>query len=244
MSAPERMVRWLGEHGYHPRSNKHGEALCDFLLQDLLDGCPAFRRLAAAGMIVWMGDFVVNPDSIARRWMGDLVVAAPAHAPLVRAGDGGIARGDPREIWMAIDAKSTMTKYGKARMNRARDLNSFQDIMHNNDGRTVVGGLMMLNIAERFKSPLRPSITIHRGIERLVAESVGILRDLPRAERGSGRRGLEAVGAIVVNHTNVQGDQSTLASAAPAPASDDPVSYRRFLQDLCEFFTERFGGRP
>jgi hypothetical protein len=231
------MVRWLQDNGYHPRSNKHGKALCGFLLEDLLDGCPMFRKLAASGKIVWKGDLVVNPDSDSQ-WTVDLVVGPPEDPPLTEPGDGQIAEGIPRDIWIAVDAKSTMTEFGKARRNRARDLNSFQDIMHNNNPKTVAGGLMMLNIAERFKSPLRPNITVHRNIGRLVDETLAILRGLTRARQESTQRGIEAVGAVVVNHTNVKGDTTTLANV---PTPGDAVNYGKFVRDLCEFFTNRFG---
>jgi hypothetical protein len=65
----------------------------------------------------------------------------------------------------------------------------------------VVGGLIVLNIAERFKSPLRPEITTHRNVERLVHETVDMFRGLPLSKKGG--TGLDALGIIVISHTNV-----------------------------------------
>jgi len=36
MPAPRKFVAHLAHHQYHPRSNKHGAALCEYVLEDLL----------------------------------------------------------------------------------------------------------------------------------------------------------------------------------------------------------------
>jgi len=129
---PERadveIAKYLEANNYHPRSSKHGDALCRFLLIDLLASCDAFRAAAERERIVFRTNFTIDPLS-ADRWNADLVVGPPTQPPLPRATRvGPIAEGDPHEIWMAIDAKTIMTEHGKARRNRQRDLNSFHDI--------------------------------------------------------------------------------------------------------------------
>lgn len=51
--APARFVDYLRQHGYHPRSNAHGKALCDFVLEDLLEACPRIQEHAAGNVLVY-----------------------------------------------------------------------------------------------------------------------------------------------------------------------------------------------
>jgi hypothetical protein len=242
--ADNAIVRFLAENGYHPRSSKHGDALCGFLLTDLLAGCASFRQAAERGDIVFQRNYTIDPDS-PDRWNADLVVGPPA-LPIAAAAErsGPLARGAPAEIWIAVDAKTIMTEHGKARRNRQRDLNSFQDILHRKNRKTIVGGLLIVNMAPRFQTPLprrSGGLNEHRNVERLVAEIVTMIGGLARAEAGDGRSGIEALGVIVISHSNVAGEESRLIEEAPAPLPGQPLSYGAFLRELCEAFTVRFG---
>jgi hypothetical protein len=235
---------YLAAHQYHPRSSRHGDALCRFLLADLLATCEPFSRAAARDAIIFRANYTIDPDS-PDRWNADLVVGPPSHPPEHDAPRiGSIAEGFPSEIWIAIDAKTIMTEHGKARRNRQRDLNSFQDILHRKNARTIVGGLLVVNMAERFQTPLArqtEGITTHRNIVRLVTEIVVLMGGLPRAPAViGGQGGLEALGVIVLSHSNVPAEPTNLVTTPPAPAADDPLSYASFLRDLCAAFSARF----
>lgn len=236
-------AKYLEEYQYHPRSSKHGDALCRFLVADVLAMCEPFSRAAAGKAIVYRANYTIDPDS-PDRWNADLVVGPPGQPPEPGAPQiGAIAEGFPSEIWMAIDAKTIMTEHGKARRNRQRDLNSFQDILHRKNSRTIVGGLLVVNIAERFQTPLarqEEGITTHRNIERLVGEIIALMGGLPRAPAEGGQGGLDALGVIVISHTNIPGERTTLLATPPAPADGDPLSYPGFLRNLCAAFTTRF----
>jgi hypothetical protein len=236
-------VKYLAANQYHPRSSKHGDALCGFLIEDLLATCEPFARAAERGAIVYRANYTIDPDS-PDRWNADLVIGPPSQPPESDAPRvGAIAEGFPSKIWIAVDAKTIMTEHGKARRNRQRDLNSFQDILHRKNARTIVGGLLVVNIAERFQTPLArqtEGITTHRNIVRLVAEIVALMGGLPRAPADGGQGGLEALGVIVVSHSNVPGEPTELVATPPAPAAGDPLSYASFLRDLCAAFSARF----
>ncbi|MGQ0766824.1 MAG: hypothetical protein ACT4OZ_14345 [Gemmatimonadota bacterium] len=144
---------------------------------------------------------------------------------------------------MAIDAKTIMTEHGKARRNRQRDLNSFHDILHRKNARTIVGGLLVVNNAGRFLTPLprrREGVTEHRNIDRLVSEVIALMDALPRGRPEPGNPGLDALGVIVVTHSNVVHDETRLVVGPPSPAISDPLSYDSFLRDLCDAFSVRF----
>jgi hypothetical protein len=241
----ERFVRHIESEGYHPRSSKHGDELCRLLLADLLGSCPAIHAAAQRGEIVYQLNYTIDPDS-PDRWNTDLVIGPPREGLAAGAERiGPMQRVDPRAIRIAIDAKTIMTEHGKARRNRQRDLNSFQDILHRKERTTIVGGLVVVNVASRFRSPLRPESTIteHKNIERLVGEIVDMMKGLPSASAEPRAPGLEALGVIVVAHTNIAGQPSRLVLDPPAPPVDDPLSYTSFLRHLCAAYTERFGSK-
>ena len=123
---------------------------------------------------------------------------------------------------------------------RNNPLDSFHQFVHRYDPDTVAAGLTVVNIAERFKSPLRPEISIHRNVRALVQETMALLRSLPqRSARGEGP-GLEATGAIVVSHDNINNDRTELILTPPAPQVGDPLHYDSFLRRICDSYTQRW----
>ncbi len=242
--ADARIAAYLEVNGYHPRSSKHGDALCAFLLEDLLATCEPFRRAAERDAIVYRSNFTIDPLS-PDRWNADLVVGPPTQHPEPTSRRvGAIAEGDPREIWIAVDAKTIMTEHGKARRNRQRDLNSFQDILHRKNPPSIVAGLLIVNIAERFHTPLARSqegVTEHRNIIRLVTEIVTLMGGLPRGRAEPGQPGLDGLGVIVLSHSNISGEPTRLVADPPAPGANDALSYTSLLRDLCTAFSARYG---
>lgn len=237
----ERIVEWLNSNQYHPRSPAHGSASCLYLLDDLLEESRKFRDAAEAGEIIYQEDFTVGEGP--SKWNTDLVVGPPRDDAQVTIGDKrAIAEGTPSEIWLAVDAKSVMTEHSKARKNRQRDINSFADIMHRHYPGAVTGGLLLINTAERFNSPLRDEgdITDHDRIESLVEETVEMFRDIDRAE-GAVSPNVDGVGCVVVDHTNLDdGEETTLVGDSPAPQEDDLVHYHRFLDVLIDTLESRW----
>lgn len=213
-----------------------------YFLADLAEESEEFLEAARAGEIVYQEDFTVGEGQ--DRWNTDLVVGPPAADSVQVPADGDvpIAEGEPEQIWLAIDAKSVMTEHGKARRNRQRDINSFADIMHSHYPGSVTGGLMLINMAEKFRSPLRDEgdITEHDRIESLVQETVEIFRTIDRAQ-GEVSPNVDAVGCVVVDHTNIDdGDETTLVTEPPAPQPGDIVYYQDFLEIIVDTLTERW----
>jgi len=243
----ERIVEWLDENGYHPRSPKHGSASCLYFLDDLLQESEVFREAAASGEIVFQEDFTVGSGD--SKWNTDLVVGPPAGEIQTQVGsERPIVEAEPEEVWLAIDAKSVMTEHGKARRNRQRDINSFADIIHSHYPGAVTGGILLINMADRFKSPLRDEgdITEHDRIEELVAETVDIFRDINRAQ-GEVSPNVDGVGCVVVDHTNMDdGEKSELVTEPPAPQTGDIVQYEEFVEIILDVLEDRWltGERP
>lgn len=214
-----------------------------YLLDDLIHESERFAEAARNGEVVYREDYTVGEGE--SRWNTDLVVGPPADGVEVPAEFGDerpIAEAEPGRIWLAVDAKSVMTEHGKARRNRQRDVNSFADIMHRHHPGSVSAGVILINMAERFKSPLRDDddVTYHDRIEQLVAGTVDIFRDIDRAD-GQISPNVDAVGTVVVEHTNMDDDHETrLVTEPPAPQPGEIVHYRDFLGILLETLEDRF----
>lgn len=247
----ERIVEWLRQErewkypknvAYHPRSDKHGGAQCRYFIDDLLYGSELLREAAQAGNVVYQEDYEVGEGGLS--WNTDLVLGPPSNGvqqPLDENRE--IARGDPEEIWVAVDAKSVMTEHQKARRNRQRDINSFADIIHHHHTRAITAGVILINIADRFDSPTRDpdDITDHRNVERVVEEILEMFRDINRAE-GEISSNLDGAGCVVVEHTNLlnDGHETRLVTEPPAPQPGDKVHYRTFLDIIRETLESRF----
>ncbi len=236
----ERFVEYLNKNKYHPRSNAHGNAICRLVLSDLYDHCKIMQEHLRKQRLVYKLNHTIQPKSI-RRWNVDLVIGPPQDVFEESASDSRFIEGEPKRIFIAMDTKSIMTEHGKARRNRQRDFFSFQETVNSFDRQTIVGGLMVINIANRFKSPLRTEITEHRNIRKLVRESVELMRGIPYCENPKGNGGLDAMGVIVVDHSNIDREPTHLINENPAPNAEDRLHYRSFLRDLCSAYDARFG---
>lgn len=246
-----RIVDWLNQERdwsyprnvpYHPRSDSHGGAQCRYFVDDLLHESDAIRDAAAAGELVYQEDYEVGEGGLS--WNTDLVIGPPADSVQVSLdGDREMAQADPAEIYLAADAKSIMTEHQKARRNRQRDINSFADIMHHHHEKALTAGILLVNLAEQFDSPLRDpdDITDHVHIERIVGEIVEMFDSINRSE-GEISANLDGAGVVVVDHTNLIDDveETELVTDPPAPQEGDRVHYRIFAGQMADWFEDRF----
>ena len=238
MPATDRFVEHLRESGYHPRSNAHGKALCEFVLDDLLATCLRLAQHGADRRIVYDIQKKIMVGS--SEWNIDLVLGPPPSGLKGEVSARGIQRVSPATIRIAIEAKTVMTEHGKARRNRQRDLDSFHQFVHRYDPDAVAAALTVVNIAESFKSPLRLNVSLHRNVRTLVQETVALLRALPVRSSSGEAAGLEANGAIVVNHDNLDRGNTRLVATPPAPQVGDPLHYDAFLRRICDRYTQRW----
>jgi len=247
----EQIVNWLNQERdwtyernvpYHPRSDTHGGAQCQYFVDDLLYESELIRDAATDGELVFQEDYEVGEGGLS--WNTDLVIGPPAGTVQVPLdGQREMARADPAEIWLATDAKSIMTEHQKARRNRQRDINSFADIMHHHHERALTAGIMMVNVAEQFDSPLRDldDITDHVHIERIVDEIIDMFDSINRSE-GEISANLDGAGVVVVRHSNLMDDvgATELVTVPAAPQPGDRVHYRTFVEQMADWFEDRF----
>ena len=237
MPAPERYARHLTDKGYHPRSDKHSNALAEYILDDLLEHCKAIAAHASSGQVVWDCNMQIQRGPV--NWNIDLVIGDPPPPITPPPAGQAIRRSRPSTIRIAIELKGVMTEHGKARRNRLRDFEAFHSHVHGYDPDAVAAGLVVFNIAPEFLSPLREAVTQHRRVGELVAGGIDMFRGLPIRGATIGD-GLEAVGVLVVSFTNLPDAVATLHEVAPAPAVGDPLHYQAFLQRVCQRYIQRW----
>ena len=92
MLAPERFAEWMSKHehkdrrhgyvyNYHPRSDAHSVALCEFILDDLLEACTALRSQAERGEIAYGVNLKHTWSSTGKTKTLDLAIGLPSTPP-------------------------------------------------------------------------------------------------------------------------------------------------------------------
>lgn len=236
---PDPFITHLKDYGYHPRSNKHSDALGLVIVADLLKTCATLRRKAAGGEVVFDLNFDLQVKTAS--WNVDLVVGRPPERSIPTA---AIRRTPPSSVQIAIEIKSVMTEHRKAVKNRKRDLEAHHEHVHNYDSAAIAGGVMVINQSPQFASPLRSAVSTHahgdkKALSALVGHCISELRNV--AERSTvDQDGLDAKCAIVVDMDNINLDSTSFGTQAPAPQVGDPLHYDTFLQRICSQYESRF----
>lgn len=240
MPLPEAFREHLQSAGYHPRSDRHSNALAEAIVDDLLRICEPLGLQARAGNLVYDINFDLRFGT--STWNVDLVLGMPAVPAPPK--DGRITKSPPASVRVAIEIKSVMTEHRKAVKNRKRDFEAHHEHVHNYDSRAIAGGIMVINAAETFRSPLRPAPTSHGDRARVAALLNHCLSEMRNVTTSGGvsKYGMDASTAIVIDMDNM-GGPVRYVTATPAPQSGDPLHYDSFLRRLCDEYTTRFAAR-
>lgn len=236
MALPQPFIEHLREKGYHPRSNKHSNALGDAIVADLLAHCEAICKLAADGDLVY--DLNFDLISATSQWNVDLVLGPPP--PDTPAPDSGlIVRMRPTTVQIAIELKSVMTEHRKAIKNRKRDFEAHHEHVHRYGRDVIAGGVLVVNASETFMSPLRQEPTTHKNPSDLVRHCLQEMRNVSFRHDQDGT-GLDAKSVVVVSMDNLKWAETGFADAPPAPLTGDPLHYDAFIQRVCARFSAAY----
>ena len=234
---PPGFLEHLRNHGYHPRSDKHSNSLSEYIVSDLLEQCSPIRQKAAAGRLVYSLNFKLFTGTA--DWKVDLVLGEPPPGQTPPSSPTRIVRTPPSTVQIAIELKSVMTEHRKAVKNRKRDFEAHHDHVHRYNRRTIGGGLLVLNGASVFRSPLRDGPTVHRNPDDLVRHCVSEMRAVSQRSSVDGV-GLDAKGVIVVDFDNQDRSRAEYLFAGNVPRVGDPLHYDAFIQRICALFADRF----
>ncbi len=238
MPPPESFIQHLRDFGYHPRSNKHSNALCAAIVDDVLEACPEMARDARQGRLVYDLNMRLRVQTV--DWNVDLVMGTPPRP--VDTNGQTIVKSTPATVRLAIEVKGVITEHRKAVKNRKRDFEAHHDHVHNYNARTIAGGVLVVNASLNFVSPLRTAPTVHgtrQAVARVVEHCVNEMRNVTQS-RADSPYGIDAKAAIVADFDNVNLDAARYVSQAPAPQPGDPLHYDSFIQKLCDEYRGRF----
>lgn len=256
--APERFVRWMSAHRhvdretgqvyrYHPRSDSHSIALCSEILSDLLASCPTLARQAKDGRIVFGINVLVESVETGKKKTLDLALGLPPAGEVVRPGDTPIASGTIDRVLFSCEAKTVMTEHSKSKPRLYDELSSSHEIVHQSWPDAIATGITVVNIADRFVSPLRqttgkPIYVSEHKQPQAAAGMIAHLRGL-RQRDGIGKVGFDAYASVVVECDN-QSEKVSLWTRLPAPQAGDVDSYEAFLTRVGRFWDQRFSTLP
>lgn len=238
MPLPNSFLAHLRGAPYNPRSPKQGNVLAEAIVTDLLATCKPLAAKAANGEAVWETNFDLTYGTAT--WNSDLVIGEPPPGTPRPEGEP-IRRTSPSSVQIAIEIKSLMTEHRKQVKNRKRDLESHHQHVHGYNPSALAGGVMILNIVDRFKSPLRAEddITIHRDPVALIEHCLAEMRAISIAGGPVGS-GLDAKCALVICDDNMNIAAARYHEKPPAPQIGDPLHYDAFVQRLCSEWSNRF----
>jgi hypothetical protein len=145
-------------------------------------------------------------------------------------------------VLVAIELKSALTEHHKSQPRIFDELNGSHAIVHAGDQMSIAGGLALINVADRFVSPLRQrpdqEVVITAHDQPRVAENMVIhLRNLPR-RTADNPVGLDAYASFLVDIDNL--GRVELWTGPPAPQPGDADHFDMFISDICEEYTRRF----
>jgi hypothetical protein len=225
---------------YHSRSDAHSIALCELVMEDLLQVCPALATQVRRGEVAYGINLSYEFPSGKVKNL-DLAIGTPLQPAI--GGNGMLAKvSELTALRLAMEAKSVMTEHGKSQPRVYDELSSSHEIVHQGGQEIIAAGITVVNIADRFVSPLRQTGRELHWTEHsqpgAAASMVQHLRGLPIRER-QGEVGFDAYATIVISCDN-QGPAS-LWTALPAPQPGERDRYETFLSRLARVYTERFG---
>lgn len=251
MRAPEKFVEWMTQHEhidknygwvyrYHPRSDAHSVAICEFVLSDLLDASATLRKDAEAGNVVY-GINAKHQFPSGKKKTLDLAIGTPKNAKS-KLFDDVIHAGEIDRVIISCEAKGAMTEHGKSQPRIFDELGSSHEIVHQGDREAIAAGITVVNIAETFISPLRqksPELYISKHKQPHAAQRmVDHLRGLPIRD-SLDDAGFDAYATVVVDCDNRS--PARLWTADPAPQPGDGDHYDTFIERLAAAYDQRFG---
>ena len=251
---------------YHSRGTRHSITPCWGVLLDLLGESAVLRGHVAEGKVVFGLDHQMHDYALDRRKNLDLVVARPIsegsrtgrtfrdlpklhHMELTANQQKRIhSLPNPQEgpvgaVLLALEAKAMFTAFAKSYPRFYDELNSSHRAIHGSSNNALAVGLAIVNVAERFISPIinpdypitgRAEISIHNQPGDALG-AIAKVKQLPRRTSNEGD-GYEGLGVILVDCVN-DGSQVAVADEPPVP---DNYRYERMVTRIANEYDVRF----
>lgn len=251
---------------YHSRGTRHSITPCWGVLLDLLGVSAVLRDHVSCGKVVFGLDHQMHDYALDRRKNLDLVVARPTseggrtgrtfrdlpalhHMDLTSDQQQRLhSLPNPEEgpvgaVLLALEAEAMFTAFAKSYPRFYDELNSSHRAIHGSSNNALAVGLAIINVAERFISPIinpdypttgRAKISTHNQPTDALGAIAKVER-LPRRTSNEGD-GYEGLGIILIDCAN-DGSQVVVADKPPVP---DNYRYERMVTRLATEYDVRF----
>jgi hypothetical protein len=267
LSSPHVTDKHGNAWSYHSRSDHHSKVACWGIVFDFLRASGLFRKHVGEGRVGFginheMRDFqhdrkkdldlvICQPGSDVRtgRTLTDL--AGHYGIDLTKAEQNDLANLPPLvempvgNVLLALEAKACMTAHQRALPRLYDELNSSHLTVHGAHDSAIAGGLVMINIAERFLSSdlnkanraTAPHWSTHQQ-PKSVDITLAKVKQLPRRS-ATGVSGYDALGIVVVDCAN-DGSPVRYQTKPPAPQAQDNYHYATLINRLQVLYDTRF----
>lgn len=236
LSVPRQRAKGGPSWQYHSRSDHHSKVTCLLMQLDLMLVSPTLASDVAAGKVACGINHVMEDHSSRRRKSFDLVLHRPNvldrslpattfkrlihdYGIVLTTAQAELVAGLPdipvrhvlaNGVYVAWEAKAIMTEYGKARPRLFDELNSAHLTIHGDTESAIAAGLVMVNTADTFVSPIRNPLGPNQPIPDLKvskhkqpADLVSVLRKVNELPRRPGpTSGFDALGLIAIECHN------------------------------------------
>jgi hypothetical protein len=255
MTAPEKFVRWMSANNqvdgfgntyrYHPRSDSHSKAICEYMMVDLLDHCAVLSEQAASGEVAYGINLDYTSPVSGKRKRFDLAIGTPA-TPFMGGLDRIAKVTELGAVLLTCEAKSAMTEHVKAKPRLYDELSSSHEIVHQGRPEAIATGITVINRADTYYSPTNQtdptSLTAnYHDQPRVTKALIDHLRGL-RIRDDTESVGFDAYCNIVVTTDNLT--SVALWTVPPAPQPGDEDYYGTFIEKIARLYTERFSTLP
>lgn len=251
---------------YHSRGTRHSITPCWGVLYDLLGESAVLREHVEAGKVVFGLDHKMHDFAADRPKNLDLVIARPTsdggrtgktfrdlpdlhQMELTTAQRARLnALPDPEEgpvgaALLALEAKAMFTAYGKSYPRFYDELNSSHRAIYGSSNNALAVGLAIINVAERFISPIinpdypdtgHADVSAHNQPKDALG-AIEKVRQLPRRTSDEGV-GYEGLGVILVDCAN----DGSAVRVADEPAVPSNYEYERMVTRIANEYDVRF----
>jgi hypothetical protein len=251
---------------YHSRSDDHSNVAAVAVTIDLMLESPELRQDIEAGLIGFQVNPVLKSRSDTAKTLDLSIGVIDDAQPMSKTRSltsmleemGGVLSDDEWKILsglprlresrakqklVVLENKACMTAHGKAGPRLKNELEGAVDAIYKSDANTVAGGLVIVNAAATFVSPVfknnselspdqrRP--TFHNQPED-AARTIQRLKDIQLRQPGGRQDGYDALGILVVNAPNDCTTPWTLVDDPKfsVPKKGEIHNYVDFIQHL------------
>lgn len=151
-------------------------------------------------------------------------------------------------VYVALEAKATMTAHIKALPRLHDELDSSHLTVHGHADHAIAAALVTINLATQFTSSDRnkfdlattPREVTNHDQPRVTERTIRKIHEL-RRRSAPGQAGFDAVGIVIVNVRN-DGSPCEIVTTPPAPAPSDPFHYDQMIARLAGLYQAKFPG--